>query len=270
MNKIAIVCVNYESYDYTIKMCKSLKWQKGIHDLFELEVFVVDNSKNVSNTLIEYCRNEPMIRYLRSEKNNGYFAGLNEGLSSIDVTKYEYVCIGNNDLEFKDDFFLHLTGLSVKGEVYSLCPDIVTSDGVHQNPHVKTKISLAGKFKLDLYYSNWYVAVFLLKIKSLFDIFFKIKYQKAMSESCEIHMGIGALYILTKSFFLENKELHFPFFLYGEEAFFSNQIHTTGGLLIYEPSLVVNHAESATLSKVPSKIRYLYAKESYSTYRGML
>lgn len=267
VSKVAVICVNYESYDYTLKMCKSLKEQKGLHGLIELEVFVVDNSKNVSNILIEYCRNEPMIRYLRSEKNDGYFAGLNEGLRSIDVTKYKYVCIGNNDLEFKEDFFLQLAGLSVKEEVYSLCPDIVTSDGVHQNPHVKTKMSLAGKFKLDLYYSNWYVVTFLLKIKSLFSIFNKRKY---MSESCEIHMGIGAFYILTKSFFLENKELYFPFFLYGEEAFFSNQIHTAGGVLMYEPSLVVNHAESATLSKIPSKAKYLYAKESYSTYREML
>jgi hypothetical protein len=29
INKIAIICVNYESYDYTIKMCKSLKEQEG-------------------------------------------------------------------------------------------------------------------------------------------------------------------------------------------------------------------------------------------------
>ena len=82
-----------------------------------------------------------------------------------------------------------------------------------------------------------------------------------------IHMGIGACYILPSVYFDFIKRLDYPFFLYGEEAFFSQQIHTAGGTLFYDSSLSVLHAESATLSKLPSRMTYEYARQGYPTYK---
>ena len=83
-------------------------------------------------------------------------------------------------------------------------------------------------------------------------------------------MGIGACYILTRAFLERFKELHYPYFLYGEEAYFSNQIHTAGGILWFDPVLRVHHAESATLSKIPKRTAYEFARSGYPSYRKML
>lgn len=83
-------------------------------------------------------------------------------------------------------------------------------------------------------------------------------------------MGIGACYILSPEFLKIFNQLDYPHFLYGEEAYFSNQIHSSGGILWFDPDLVVHHAESATLSKVPKRTAYEFSKSGYPSYRRML
>lgn len=122
--------------------------------------------------------------------------------------------------------------------------------------------------KYDLYFSNFYIAQSLLSILKFFRPVKNptVQYKNA----CEIHMGIGACYVLTKSFLKVFENLHYPHFLYGEEAFFSNQIHSDNGILWFDPSLIVRHAESAATSKMPKRFVYEYAKNAYKNYRSYL
>jgi GT2 family glycosyltransferase len=86
----------------------------------------------------------------------------------------------------------------------------------------------------------------------------------------ELHMGIGACYILTQNFLRNFTQLNSPTFLYGEEAFFSEQIHSKNGILYFDSSLVVLHAESATLSQIPKRKSYEFAREGYPLYRKLM
>lgn len=81
-------------------------------------------------------------------------------------------------------------------------------------------------------------------------------------------MGIGACYVLLPAFLKKYKSLVFPHFLYGEEAYLSRQVHERGGLLFYDPDLVVLHKESATLSKLPKRTTYEFGRDGYWHYRG--
>jgi GT2 family glycosyltransferase len=83
-------------------------------------------------------------------------------------------------------------------------------------------------------------------------------------------MGVGACYVLTPEFFRQFKTLRYFFFLYGEEAYIADQIHSAGGLLLFDPDLRVDHAESAALSKVPNRTAYEYARKGYPDYRRLL
>lgn len=270
LQKISIICVDYNGVDFTRKFCESLSSQDGLGVEFLLECIVVDNSGNDSSfhRMKDVLNAFDFVRVVTSGSNLGYFGGINFGLDAFDVSECNFVVICNNDLEFKADFFSILLRSSYSKSVFAICPSVVTLDGYEQNPHVLKPMGFVRKLKYDLYFSHYVVARFLLYLKSFIPV---NKSRIVFNEDfCEIHMGIGAIYVLTKSFFQSNKKLNYPFFLYGEEAFLSEQIHSSGGVLVFDRGLKVQHAESAATSKVPKKVTYTFARESYRKYRRML
>jgi GT2 family glycosyltransferase len=125
------------------------------------------------------------------------------------------------------------------------------------------------RFEYDIFYSHWLVAKCLYFIKyNLLNLSKKQPFIKYKPQT--IHMGIGAIYILTKNFFKSYNQLEFPLFLYGEEAFFSHQIHKVAGVIMFEPDLIVHHAESAATSKLPKRQVYEYSRKGYPLYRNYL
>jgi GT2 family glycosyltransferase len=91
-----------------------------------------------------------------------------------------------------------------------------------------------------------------------------------IDSGCEISMGVGACYVLTSSFIEKIGNLYFPWFLYGEEACLAWQVRDAGGIIWYDPDLIVSHAESASCSKLPSRLAYDFGRESYWGYRHLL
>jgi GT2 family glycosyltransferase len=269
---IYFVVVNYNNHKYTISLCESLLKQVGAFDEFNLECIVVDNSSdnNDSTLLTGFCTKYSWISILNPSKNLGYFAGLNYGLAELKrLRKRGIVVIGNNDLEFQDDFCIKLFMNKYPDNVFAICPSVITPEGYNQNPHILGKISGFRRFQFDMYFSHYYLASVLFFIKSLFQQD-QPKRNSLSNTAQELHMGIGACYILTSSFFQNFCQLNCPTFLYGEEAFFSEQIHSKKGVLYFDPSLTVFHAESATLSKIPKRMSYEYAKKGYPLYRKLM
>lgn len=263
VNAIAVICVNYNTTDKTIDLCNSIADMIGFNENFIVDVFVVDNSPVSCDRLSNYIDSKHFTNYLRSDSNDGYFAALNYGLSKIDKIRYKYICVGNNDLLFSNDFVKKLCEKKFKENVMVVCPDIVTLDGRHQNPHHINRFNHFSIIPFDIYFSNYIVANTLVFIKKIIK---KISVDRSVSKlnsEIEISGGVGAFYVLTRSFFHKNSELYFPSFLYGEEAVLSWQVRQSGGIFWYDPSLIVTHCESATLSQLPSKVTYEYARTSY-------
>jgi GT2 family glycosyltransferase len=269
---IYFVVVNYNNHTYTIALCESLLKQVGVFDEFNLECIVVDNStdSNDSTFLADFGANYSWINILSPGENLGYFAGLNHGLAELKHQgKQGIIVIGNNDLEFHNDFCTKLFTQKYPNNVFAICPSVITPEGYNQNPHILEKISTFRRFQFDIYFSHYFFAVILLFVKSLFQQN-QPKKNLLSSVAQELHMGVGACYILTSSFLQNFYQLNCPTFLYGEEAFFSDQIHSKGGILYFEPSLIVFHAESATLSQIPKRKSYEYAREGYPLYRKLM
>ena len=270
MDTISVVCVNFNNTGYTRKLMESLRTQRGRTEEFTVECIIVDNSTCAEEA--EECGKlagcYSWITYSRPPKNLGYFGGLNYGLSISNAGDRQFVIIGNNDLQFDNEFCSDLHKREYDAKVFAVCPDIITADGLHQNPHILRRIGRFRRFQLDLYYSHYYMSRILLLILKIIRPVKSSRWQPP--RACEIHMGVGACYILTAKFFKHFKKLNYPFFLYGEEAYISEQIHSEGGILWYDPGLRVHHAESASLSKLPSRATYEFERTGFPDFRKLM
>lgn len=268
---IAFVCVNYENSNFTLEFCRSLSLQSGVGRLFEIACVVVDNSfESVDSLDLRRSLKEfEWVSYVAEKKNLGYFGGLNFGIGGLSLGEIDFLVLCNNDLFIDSMFCASISSKKYAPHVYAICPDVFTVDGVHQNPHIKDRISWWRRFQFDCYFSHYFFAWILTAILKIVRSKKKGPGTKSLVEQ-EIHMGIGACYVLTREFLEKFEKLDYPNFLYGEEAYFSNQIHLAGGILWFDPSLVAHHAESASLSKIPKRVAYDFAREGYSDYRRML
>jgi GT2 family glycosyltransferase len=232
-----------------------------------VECIIVDNSTDEEEA--KDCRalstSYSWVTYIRAPKNLGYFGGLNYGLSMTEFVDAAYVVICNNDLEFEEDFCEKLIRARYAPNVFSVCPDVISADGRHQNPHILRRINWFRRLQFDLFFAHYYVSRLLLLFLRVVR---PVKASRPQaSERREIHLGVGACYVLTGEFLKRFKKLEYPHFLYGEETYFSDQIHSAGGILWFDSDLRVHHAESAAIVKMPNRAAYEFARSGYPSYR---
>lgn len=259
------VAINYNNYELTYNYCKSLEDQTTNHDM---RIIIIDNNSKLEDytQLQESLKVFSNVTIIRSKTNLGYFRGINLALDNIKDKKDKLIIVGNNDLEFGNDFVRKLSEISFKPEVYVIAPNVVTKDGIKQNPHYINKINKIQKMWFKLYFTNYYVAQFLSKIS-----YFKKKYlgdknKKAYKEMF-IYQGVGAIYILTHNFFNKFEKLRSEVFLWGEELLLASQIEEVGGKMLYKPELLVNHMENMSVKKIKTKEAYEIGRHSYSIYK---
>lgn len=265
---IPFICVNYNSHEET------LKYIDNVLSLSEKTMaIIVDNSPtDESYAAIKiYIKEKDFhsrVKLLRRD-NKGYFQGLNNGIvyaqNELQIKNTFYI-VGNNDIIFKEDFIENLYKIKFQEKDLVLAPDIITTDGSHENPHVIDRMGFLKKLKYELYFSHYQIARLMSKIKN--------PDQRPMKpydpQRKKIYMGIGALYVLTPQFFNYFEKLTEEVFLYGEEAVFAGQISTVDGNIIYEPVLVCYHNESSTTSQMDSRNKYEIIRKSYKVYKKYL
>ena len=272
--KFIFITVNYNNSEMTVKYLKSLESIDNIQK-FDVKTIIVDNKSEISDFktlkkfIDEYNFNGISIELIKNEKNKGYFGGLNTALKSQNVDQDTFVIIGNNDLTFNIDFIDKITNSQYEKDVMVIAPDVVTKDGIHQNPHCISRVTLIRKVLYELYYKNYYFGKLIRFPIFLLKRFANSKSQK-INRKMYIHMGIGACYILTPRFFEYYSLLDDNVFLWGEEAFLSNQVLQANGKILYDPDLIVFHHESSSVKKITSKKSWEIQKESFKKYKKYL
>ncbi|AZB02266.1 glycosyltransferase family 2 protein [Chryseobacterium joostei] len=266
---IPFICVNYNSHEETIKYIDNVL-------LLDINgntlIVVVDNSPtDVSfNILKKYVEEKSISEnkvVIIKKENRGYFQGLNDGIEFAQKKGINntYFVVGNNDITFEENFIIKLLSYHAEDADMVIAPDVITTEGSHENPHVIDKMSFLRKLKYDVYFSNFAVAKILGKIKST-----ERRFNPHDPIKKKIYMGIGALYILTPNFFKHYEKLSEEVFLYGEEAILTGQINKVNGNIIYDPELICYHNESSTTSKMNLKHKYKIVQKSYKIYRKYL
>ena len=120
MYKIAFVCVDFNSWEYTRKLCRSLEGQVGLGVEFSLQCVVMDNSTNEENSrkLCESLDGLDWVIYRHANKNAGYFGGINLGLDCLNLSEWDFLVVCNNDLEFDVDFCNKLVSKNYRRDVF--------------------------------------------------------------------------------------------------------------------------------------------------------
>lgn len=266
------ICVNFNNSNYTNLFLESIFENEKMQNNVNVVVLIVDNASNLTDfrRLQSMCVQYSYVKLIRSETNLGYFRGLNLGLANISPSVNDYVIVGNNDLTFSSDFVRQLFGASYAANVLVVGPNVITSDGVHQNPYYITRLSVIRKFIHDVYFLNYSLAKLVTFILNKRKKIIGKRINSSASVSQFMHMGIGACYVLTPAYFKHYSQLDDSVFLYGEEALLAGQVMSVNGRTFYDADLIVNHAESAAISKLPTRLIYKFRKNSYPHIRKYL
>lgn len=272
--KICFVFTNFNNSQLSIQAINSIWKIEGISNPY---IIIVDNKseqseRKILEDFVDININKN-LHVLFLNENIGYFPGLNIGIEFIrNIEKdFKYTIIGNNDLVFQKDLYFKLLNSSDSYVSYPvISPNLVTLNGIHQNPHVLRSTSTLRKLIYDLYFSNYYIAKSILLIARITKKITKRKDSDNHKCSGVIKMGYGACYILTQTFFSNFNKLYAPSFLMGEEAFLNFQICSKGLEIYYDSNIEILHYDHATIGKIPAKEMWLYSKDSYSLYRSLL
>jgi GT2 family glycosyltransferase len=264
---IGYVCTNFNNSRFTQVAVASL-----LTACPDAEVVVVDNDSSVDEKqrLTVLKERFPGVTLIFNRENVGYFRGLNVGIRQLRSRNEppRYLLVGNNDLEFPPDLNQQLTTHKSTLERYPVVsPDIVTADGVHQNPHVIATISKRRELVYDLYYSSYALARLIGTVARVTRVFTDRRDEDHWQEPRFIYQGHGACYVIGPKFFEHFTELWAPTFLMGEEFFLSKLLSDRGLQVYYEPGIQVVHHCHAAVSRIPSKTIWKISRESHREYR---
>lgn len=271
-NTYTFIAVNYNNSNFTEKYINSVN-EIEISESDEIKIIIVDNAsdKNDIDKLEKICESIKNVKLIKSNENGGYFKGLNLGIIEAKKIVDRNLIVGNNDLTFDKQFIVNLKKINYNDKVMVIAPNIITKDGRQQNPHVVNEVSDRERFKNKVYFSNYYLAQILKLINYPIKKYINKK-KKLTNEYGQIIIkrGIGACYILTQNFFQVYEKLDDSVFMWGEEAVLSHQVESAGGYTLYDPSIIIKHHESASVSSIQSKKKYYIVKESYKVYKDYL
>lgn len=267
--RIGFVMTNFNGSRYTVKAVESIF---GSDAAGRCVVIVVDNQSHPDDVAVLESLEETGadVHVIKNPQNVGYFRGLNIGLRYLEqhVPALDAVVVGNNDLVFPGDFLESLERKKDVLKVYPvISPDVVTPDGVHQNPLLAEPVGRIGEIVWDVYYSSYLSAALVRKALSVVRGFRARKNVETRPLATTVHQGHGSCYILTPVFFENFDGLWAPSFLMGEEFFLSKQIESRGFRVYYEPEIAVQHCDNATVSSLPSRKKWKILKDSHAIYR---
>lgn len=266
--KFLFVTVNYNNSFITMNYIASIHAMFHI-DENQVDIVVVDNASEEKQyeylrKMTESCKD---VKLIRNEINSGYFPGLNTGIKSTNGSAYDYVIAGNNDVFFDRSFLRTLKEKSYKKKQTVIVPDVVTLNGIHQNPQFIECPSKQRQFGYKVYYSFYLLAL-------LIDLFYMLQRKKRMRERMnklntptEIFQCTAVMLILRPEFFEHCGYLDESLFLWGEEVALARQIREAGDRMLYDPDIVVTHIENATVGKFGSYKKYKIWQRSYKVYK---
>jgi GT2 family glycosyltransferase len=271
--RVGFVCTNYNNAAFTAGAAASLRRPGRGADV---PIVVVDNaSGDADRTALRALEaSTPDVRVVYSEANLGYFPGLNLGLHTLrtEFPDVAYVVIGNNDLVFPEDFIERIARYADVFEKWAVvAPDLVTPDGIHQNPHVLHPISPVRRVVWELFYGSYKLAV-LISAAARVTRRFTVREENAPGSQLyqmaqPVEQGYGACYILGPEFFRHFTEFFAPTFMMQEEYFLYEQLRTIGQLTYYDPRFVVEHHGHATTRLLGSRRKWELARDAHKVYR---
>lgn len=228
MLTVPIIILNYNSSADCRKCVADLKRQEGV----ELDIVIVDNCspREGEQELIKQLCAEEGCTFIQAKENRGYNAGNNIGLRYAAEKGYKYALIANPDMRFpQEDYVAQLVKVMDEMPDVAVCgSDIVTPEGVHQNPMMRDG---------DWHSSFGWIKSFFRKKKS--DTYDFIDNYAESHYCCKVS---GCCLLLRMDFIRRIGYFDERVFLYCEEAILSRQVEWEGMKMYYISGAQVIHA----------------------------
>lgn len=225
--KVAVIILNYNSSEDCRKCVSFLKRQEGV----ELELILIDNCSSDGDKVEVLCQEEGCT-FIPSKENRGYNAGNNIGLRYAANKGYKFALIANPDMEFpQTDYVAKLISVMEKdAAVVVVGSDIITPEGIHQNPKYRGEIDWRKSF-------NW-ISDFLFRRKQQSENpDWVINPQTAQYCRCLN----GCCFLISIPFAQQLGFFDEETFLYGEEPILGRQVELTGKRMYYTPITFAVH-----------------------------
>lgn len=241
-NKLAIIVLNYNKYEDTIKCVKQLLIsQKTVY------IVIVDNASinNSYDILSSEFGNEDNVSVIRNSTNAGYAAGNNFGFRYA-IEKYpeiEYVGIMNPDtLVTEENIFEYLMEKASKYSDVGVISPVLLTHGIY-----------------DISHSYWDIPTYSEMIKRGY-----IKYRKrnqsplkVLPEKCAYADVVhGSLLLIKVEALLKIDYLDEGTFLYGEENILALRLKESGyrEMIDLEHFFYHNHAKKGKATSLKAKL----------------
>ena len=245
--KTAIIILNYNDCDTTIKMLNNIK-NYNILDL----IVVVDNqsSDNSYNVLKKYENGK--IKVIKTDKNLGYSYGNNYGLRYLEDKNIDYVIISNPDIEVEEKVINELIN-DFKEDVTVVAPVVLENNNKSRGwklPH----------FKEDLISNINYFHKYSKKMLEYEDTYYKDKLT-------EVDVVSGCFFIIRYDIFKKINYFDEGTFLYYEENILGSKLKELKLKTYIDNTCQIKHNLSVSVDKSLNSInKYKILKKSQIYY----
>lgn len=246
---VSFVILHYKNLEETYACVESIKKNASDYKI----VIVENGSENGSDVeLLGKYKNDVNVQVIVNEKNEGFSKGNNLGYKYAKNNYLnDFIIVLNSDVVIEDDQIIKkIEKLYSKYEFHIYGPDIVTNNGIHQNPLRFKELDLR-KFILKQYVKK--ILLKYLIIKNRFKKILKNDYIEKKyldKEWCQpnyekeaVDVALhGSFYVFSDLFIRENNNIFEPTtFLYMEENILFNNVKYKGYRTLYHPEIQVLH-----------------------------
>ncbi|MDH5609725.1 MAG: glycosyltransferase family 2 protein [Cyclobacteriaceae bacterium] len=244
-NSVAIIIVNWNSFEYTSVCIQSL--QKVQYDSFT--ILVVDNGSEDQSSL-KIAHEFPEVVMIRNEKNLGFTGGNNRGIQWALERGFPYIMLLNNDTEVHPGFLYPLVEkIKESEEVGAVQPKMYFM-------HDKKRIWNAG-------------GRFYPFIGKTATIGYNVIDSGQFEAMQKVDWITGCCILVSSRVIREVGLLDDRFFAYYEDVDWSFRIRESGKSLWFVPQSFIYHvAGASSTSKVKGKEGYLSAFAHYLNVRN--
>lgn len=236
MKKIFIVTINYNTAEDTKKMLASL--EKLHHPDFSLHAIVVDNASREKFSLDNKGSIETTV--LRSETNKGFAGGSNFGIEYALKAGADYVLLLNNDTIVDRNLISQLLKeLESKKEIGITVPKIYFAKGYEYHKDRYKSDELGNVFWYAGGYTDW--SHVFSKHRGMDEVDHK-QYDRIENTS----FATGCCMLVKKEVFEKVGFFNEKYFLYFEDADFSERVQKAGYIIVYVPQAKLWHMTSAS------------------------
>lgn len=279
--KITYVVLHYLATQDTLECVNSIlnNVKSKAHETY---IVVIDNGSldNSYACLKEAFKEYPEVALIKSDENLGFARGNNLGYQYAKYKiKADFIVLLNNDTIISQQNFSDVIVRKYDEKQYSvLGPDIITADGLHQNPGRKQSWSfkelriyrLKKQVRILLSYLHLDAAISRMigRVKEVY----RTETLKGDVENTILH---GACLIFSPLYVKQFEGLHEETFLYMEEDILKLYADFYGFLMLYSSELQIFHKEDIATNMIKmdddKKIRLKYRRliDSSKIYSGL-